>query len=155
MLKDIEQQKLRKGLNNMERVFVKHFSGATVEDMKNYVIPSKKYENDLVILHVGTNDLRNQKVATEIAKEIVELVTDMETTKNDIMISGIIPRRDNLNEKATEVNKLLQNTCGSYNFYFIDNTNVNKESDLNMGGLPLNYKGTYFLGVNLVKAVRL
>ena len=154
MLKDIEQQKLRKGLNNKERIFVKHFSGATVEDMKNYVIPSKKYENDLVILHVGTNDLRD-KAATEIVKEIVELAIDVKTEKNDIMISGIIPRRDNLSEKAMEVNKLLQNTCGSYNFYFIDNTNVNKESDLNMGGLHLNYKGTYVLGGNLVKAIRL
>ena len=154
MLKDIEQQKLRKGLNNKERIFVKHFSGATVEDMKNYVIPSKKYENDLVILHVGTDDLRD-KAATEIAKEIVALAIDMKTEKNDIMISGIIPRRDNLSEKAMEVNKLLQNTCGSYNFYFIDNANVNKESDLNMGGLHLNYKGTYVLGGNLVKATRL
>ena len=54
-----------------------------------------------------------------------------------------------------EVNKLLQNTCGSYNFYFIDNTNVNKESDLNMGGLHLNYMGTYVLGGNLVNAIRL
>ena len=107
MLKGIEQQKLRKGLNNKERVFVKHFSGATVEDMKNDVIPSKKkYENDLVILLVGTNDLRDQKAATEIAKEIVELAIDMKTEKNDIMISGIIPRRDNLNGKAMEVNKL-------------------------------------------------
>ena len=129
MLKDIEQQKLRKVLNNKKRVFVKHFSGATVEDMKNYVIPSKKYENDLVILHVGTNDLRDQKAVTEIAKEIVELAIDMKTEKNDIMISGTIPRRDNLNEKVMEVNKLLQNTCGSYNLYVIDNTNVNKESD--------------------------
>ena len=106
MLKDIEQQKLRKGLNK-ERVFVKHFAGATVEDMKNYVIPSKKYENDLVIFHVGTNDLRDLKAATEIAKEIVELAIDMKTEKNDIMISGIIPRRDNLNEKAMEVSSLI------------------------------------------------
>ena len=87
MLKDIEQQKLRKGLNNKERVFVKHFSGGTVEDMKNYVIPSKKYENGLAILHVGTNDSRDQKAATEIVKEIVELAIDMKTEKNDIMIS--------------------------------------------------------------------
>ena len=143
MLKDIEQQKLRKGLNNKERIFVKHFSGATVEDMKNYVIQSKKYENDL-----------GDQAATEIAREIVELAIDMKTEINDTIISGIIPRRDNLNEKAME-DKLLQNTCGSYNFYFIDNTNVNKKSDLNMGGLHLNYKGTYVLGGNLVKAIRL
>ena len=67
MLKGVEQHKIRKGLINEERVFAKHFSGATVEDMKNYAIPSKRYDNDLVILHVGTNYLRNQKSAKEIA----------------------------------------------------------------------------------------
>ena len=62
IVKDVEQYKIRKGLNNKERVFVKHFSGATVDDMKNYIIPSKKYENDLVILHMGTNDLQKPEV---------------------------------------------------------------------------------------------
>ena len=61
LVKDVKQYKLRKGLNNKERIFIKNFSGATVEDMKNYIIPSKKYDNDLVILHVGTNDLRQPK----------------------------------------------------------------------------------------------
>ena len=61
IIKDVEQYKIRKGLNNKERVLVKHFSGATVDDMKNDIIPSKKYENDLVILHMGTNDLKNPK----------------------------------------------------------------------------------------------
>ena len=62
IIKDVEQHKIRKGLNNKERVFVKHFPGATVDDMKNYIIPSKKYENDLVILHMGTNDLKDKEV---------------------------------------------------------------------------------------------
>ena len=77
---------------------LKHFPGATVEDMKDYMIPSKKHEHDLVILHVGTNDLRNQKEAKNIATEIIELAIDMKTQKNDIMISGIVARRGSVNE---------------------------------------------------------
>ena len=50
MMKDVERYKIQKGLNNKEEVFAKQFSGATVEDMKNDVILSKKHENDLVIL---------------------------------------------------------------------------------------------------------
>ena len=49
LVKDVVQHKLCKGLHNKERIFIKHFSGATVDDMKNYILPSKKYENDLVI----------------------------------------------------------------------------------------------------------
>ena len=37
--------------------------GIKIDDKLNYILPSKKYENDLVILHVGTNDLRNPKEA--------------------------------------------------------------------------------------------
>ena len=63
------------------------------------------------------------------------------------MIPGIVPRKDNLNEKAKEVNTCLQNSCGSYNFHFINNANANKDTDLNMGGLHLNYQCTHvFLG---------
>ena len=154
LVKDVEQHKLRNSLNK-ERIFIKNFSGATVEDMKTYIIPSKKHDNDLVILHVGTNDLRHPKEAKEIAKEIIDLAINTKTEKNEIMISGIVPRRDNLNDKAKEVNIHLQNLCINYNFHFIDNGNVNKDTDLNMSGLHLNYKGTYVLGGNFVEAIRL
>ena len=126
--------------------------------MKTYIIPSKKHENDLVILHVGTNDLRQPKAAKEIAKEIVELAIDTKNEKNEIMISGVVPRKDNLNEKAKEVNTCLQNLCHSYNFHFMNNANVNKDTDLNLGGLHLNYQGTYVFwggGGNFVEAIRL
>ena len=155
IIKHVEQYKIREGLNNKERVFVKHFSEATVDDMKNYIIPSKKYENDLVILHMGTNDLKNPKSAKEIATEIVELAIDMKTEQNEIMISGIVPRRDNLNEKAIEVNRFLQSSCSTYNFYFIDNGNINRETHLVMSGLHLNHNGTYVFGSNFVDAIRL
>ena len=82
-----------------------------MDDMKNYINPSKKYENDLVILHMGTNDLKNLKSAKEIATEIVEMAIDMKTEQNEIKISGIVPRRDNLDEKAIEVNRFLQGSC--------------------------------------------
>ena len=103
-LKDIEQHKIRKGLGNKERVYVKHFSGATIDHMKSYVIPSKSYENELVILHVGANDRREKKTSKEIATDITELVNDLKTDENEIMISGIIPRNDILDDKGKEVN---------------------------------------------------
>ena len=81
LLKDIEQHKIRNGLPNKDKVYVQHFSGATIEHMKSYVIPSKNYDNDLVILHCGTNDLRDSKSAQDIANDIIELAIDMKTGK--------------------------------------------------------------------------
>ena len=155
MLKDIEQHKVRNGLANNEKVFVKHFSGATVKDMKSYVIPTKSFENDLIILHCGTNDLRSIKKPSDIANEIINLALDLKTEKNDLMISGIVPRRDKFNGKGMEVNKYLISQCNVNNIHYIDNKNLNTTSDLNMSGLHLNKKGIYVLGGNLVNAIML
>ena len=154
LLKDIEQHKIRKGLGNNDKVYVKQFSGANIEHMKSYVIPSKSFDNDLVILHVGTNDLREKKTAKEIATNIIDLAIDMKTDKNDIMVSGIILRKDEYNVKGLEVNSCLVSLCSTYKFNFIDNSNISV-NHLNKSGLHLNYNGTYVLGGNLVDAIRL
>ena len=152
-MKDVETYKIKNGLGNNEKVFVKHFPGATVDDMKSYIIPAKKYENNLAIIHCGTNDLRENKNAEQIAKNIIELATDMKTNNNNIMVSGIIPRNDKWNQKAMEVNSFLKSFCLNCKFYFIDNTNIAKDTHLNSSGLHLNHKGTYILGSNLVDAI--
>ena len=155
LLKGIEQHRVRNSLRNNEKVYVKHFSGATTSHMHNYVQPSKEFNNDLVILHCGTNDLRSDKQPLVIAEEIMELASEMKLSNNEVMVSGIVQRRDKLNEKGKEVNKLLQASCKSKNFYFIDNSNINPDYHLNGSGLHLNTRGTYTLGSNLVNAINL
>ena len=155
LLKDVEPQKVRSGLNNNDKVYVKSFSGATTNHMKSYSIPSKEYKNDLVILHSGTNDLRSTKQPMDIAAEIIELATEMKTGDNEVMVSGIVPRRDKLNGKGLAVNKCLISLCSVNNFHFINNANINKETHLNNSGLHLNLKGTYTIGTNIVNAIKL
>ena len=79
LLKDIEQHRVRKGLQNNEKVYGTHFSGATTTHMHSYVQPSKDFNNDLVILHCGTNDLRTERQPLEIANEIMDLASEMKT----------------------------------------------------------------------------
>ena len=85
----------------------------------------------------------------------MELASEMKSSNNEVMVSGIVQRRDKLNEKGKEVNKLLQASCKSKNFYFIDNSNINPDYHLNGSGLHLNTRGTYTLGSNLVNAINL
>ena len=131
------------------------FSGADVEAMRSHVIPSNKFENDVVILHCGTNDLRGNKSAEEIATNIINLAKEMKSEKNEVMVSGIIPRNDNLNEKGIDVNNILITFCTDFNFNFIDNSNINKVTHLNKSRLHLNIKGQYVLGRNLLNSIRL
>ena len=142
-------------MNNNDKIYVKHFSGATVQHMQSYIQPSKGYDNDLVILHCGTNDLRENKPPETIANEIIDLAYDMKTEHNDIMISGIVPRRDSLQDKGKSVNEHLRLLCRERKINFIDNCNVDSRLHLNTSGLHLNFKGTYVLGGNLVNAIRI
>ena len=70
--------------------------------MHSYVQPSTELNNDLVILHCCTNDLRSEKQPLE---------SDMKSNNNEVMVSDLIPRRDKLHGKGKEVNKLLQYLC--------------------------------------------
>ena len=155
IIKDIEQHRVRKSLPNNEKVYVKSFSGATIKHMHSYAQPSKEFNNDLVILHCGTNDLRTEKEPLEIAKEVIELALEMKSTNNEVMVSGIVSRRDKLNDKSKEVNKLLQSLCVSKKLLFIDNSNINPVYHLNNSGLHLNMRGSFTLGSNLVNAINI
>ena len=90
MLKDIEQHKVSQGLGNKEKVYVKSFSGATIDHMKSYIIPMKEYNNDLIVLHCGTNELRSGKTSHDIARGIIDIAMDMKND-NDVMVSAILP----------------------------------------------------------------
>ena len=59
---------------------------------------------DHVILYTGTNDLRSDKIASLIARSIAELTMSLKDNDNSVIVSGIVPRNDNLNNKASEVN---------------------------------------------------
>ena len=81
MIKDIQPYKMRHAVVKSEKVYIKSFAGADTESMEHYVIPSKKYDNDVVILHFGTNDLRSRKHAKDIAPRIIKVAVDTKTEK--------------------------------------------------------------------------
>ena len=72
---------------------------------------------------MGTNDLRSEKSPEDIAEDIINLTRDIKTDENEVVVSGIVPRGDSLNEKATKVNFVLKSRCSILKFHFIDNSN--------------------------------
>ena len=55
------------------RVTVGSFPGATTADMKHYLQPSVEAKPKAILLHVGTNDLKNSLSARNVAEKIVDL----------------------------------------------------------------------------------
>ena len=155
ILKDIKPYKIRNGLTSNERVYVKSFPGATIKDMHQYVIPSMRYNPNLIALHVGTNDLHSVKSPNDIAHEIIELSMKLKSDENDIMISSIVARKDDrsLEEKRQKVNELLKIKTSKLGLGFIEHNEIKPQLHYNYGGLHLNFQGTFILESNFVKMI--
>ena len=64
-----------------------------------------------IILHVGTNNLKAEQTASQIAKSIIDLSTSLKKNEKMISVSGIELRLDELNNKAAEVYNCLKLMC--------------------------------------------
>ena len=118
LLKDIKSFKARKSLRKNERLYIKSFSGATTTDMEDYMKPSLKYHPDTILFHIGTNNLRSDDSSTTIAENILNLAKEAKTEDNKVAISGIIVRKDDLNDKGDEVNNIVKHQAGEYGIKF-------------------------------------
>ena len=112
MVKHVEGWKLMKSIDKNHNVYVRNFSGAKVKCMKDYVKPCIREKNpDYVIFHVGTNELNSELPPERIAKSIIDAAKNTQSNSRIVNICGIVPRNDNFNIKATEVNKELSKMC--------------------------------------------
>ena len=143
MIKMLKPSRLQRSIG--KKTVIKTFPGASVADMKHYVKPTLEKNPELIILHVGTNDIP-QKEPEEIVKEIESLCTGIVTNSlAKVAISEIIQRDDQaLNIKINSTNKLLTKLGMNYNWPIIQHSNINI-SNLNASGLHLNITGTAIL----------
>ena len=89
------------------------------------------------------NLLSSERTASQIARSIIELALTLKSEDNKILISLIVPRSDNLNNKANEVNSHLIHMRAERNIPYIDHTNsVQPENYLNESKLHFNRYGT-------------
>ena len=155
MVKHVEGWKLKKSIDKNQNVYVRSFSGAKVKCMKDYVKPCIREKNpDYVILHVGTNELNSELPPERIAKSIVDVAKNTQSDSRIVSISGIVPRSDNFNIKATEVNKELSKMCDQEKLLFLSHSNINPKIYLSKRKLHLNRNGYENLGKNFVNFIR-
>ena len=66
IIKGIEGYKMKQAMRNSNtNVYVKSFPGATIDDMYSYEKPSLKHEPNTIIIHCGTNNLKEEKTADD------------------------------------------------------------------------------------------
>ena len=105
LVKDIQGWELSDESN---KVVTKHFSGTSTTDMKSYLWPTKSCNPEIIVLHCGTSDLKKENSANEISNDIVEVTLLCKSDNNNVLVPGIIPRRDKLNASVIGVNGHLK-----------------------------------------------
>ena len=81
------------GLSKDQTVKIRPHPGVTTVDMIDYIKPELRHKPDIVILHCGTNDIRNDmNTVKKIKKLFKEIEEDDGST--DIVISGLIQQFD-------------------------------------------------------------
>ena len=99
----------------------------------------KIYTNDSIIF---TSRNYKTKYISLIAKATIDLATSLKNDDNTVTVSGIVPRLDNLNNKANEVNHHLVLMCKERNISFLSHDgSIDPSKHLNESKLHLNSNG--------------
>ena len=124
MLKKSNDFLLTRKLNHKFLVKVRPFSAGKVRCIHVHVKPTVRGFNlDHSILQYRTNDLRSDRTASQIARSIIKLALSLKSQDNKISISLIVPKNENLNNKASEVNNRLIHMCAERNIPYINHAN--------------------------------
>ena len=156
MIKHLNGWEMSKKVNNPGcKTYVKHFEGAKITCMKDYMQPFLRNAPNHFILHAGINDQDSDKTAESIANTIIDLATSLKHDQHDVSISKIILRTDNtnLNQKGCLVNSILAEMSKEKNIHLIDHSRNIKSHHLNRGKFHLNKKGSTVLSNTFIREI--
>ena len=80
-----------KGLSKSHNVKVKNYSGATIEDILDKIDDLLKSKPDCLLVHVGTNDLKNNVNLLNSVKKMVKKVKNS-SPNTKLVFSSVILR---------------------------------------------------------------
>ena len=155
LVKNVEGWRMTKSCEKNEKIHVKGFSGATVNDMKHYCKPTVESSPDAVILHIGTNNLRNKNQSeVTLAQEIISLAASIEKEQIDVTISALVGRNDEYEDKRKRVNLILADLCHEKELRYVDHPNIDPLRHLNRSRIHLNRTGDKIFEENLLNACK-
>ena len=146
IIKDVKGYELSKDEN---LVVVKSFRGATTKAMYHYMIPTVEKHPDVLIIHTGTNDLKEEKDPKEVARKVIDLAKKAQTYDPGmkVNVSLLTPRKDGFSKQVIEVNRHLKDLCNENQIAFIDHSNVTT-NHLNRSKLHLRENGSKLISKN-------
>ena len=151
MLKRMSAYDIRKKCRDVNS-FVRPFIGATIEEMHDYIKPVLRKKPDVIILHIGTNNLDDPSYEGEeaVIDELHEFLGKIQEELPNVIIILSLPtcRKDSYNGRVKYFNTKLIDYCREYLINYIPNDNINF-NHLNRGKLHLNIDGSKVLCSNI------
>ena len=101
-----------RGISKKGDVKILNHPGATSQDMKDFINPSINRKPDMLICHVGTNDITNNiDTLTNLQTIINRIKKKSASTK--IVFSSVIQRHDqpHIEKKVSALNNELKQLC--------------------------------------------
>ena len=142
MVKKIDGYLLTSSVNHKYIVKVRPFLSAMTIYMLDYVKPTKRdFKPDIYLLNVRTNDLSSNKSPEQISMDILNLANSLKLDNNTVIVSSIVPRDDENNKKADDINIILEELCNANDVGVISHRNINPRRHLNRSRLHLNDAG--------------
>ena len=150
MIKHIKSIKLRRSLPE-SYITIDTNRGARTEDIADRIKPVPRlFHPDKIIIHCGTNDLCENTPPSEIATQIINVGQSVKDDNNTVVISELVPRGDELNERAKQVNAELKAQCRTKEIPLISHNNIDPQRHLNLSKLHTNFEGTKILAKNFL-----
>ena len=120
--------------------------------MRDFLKPLIRKKPDEVILHIDTNDVKdNSKSAEVVAAGILNLGTQVRESlpRTKVSFSSITVGQDrhSIQNKIENFNIILKRMCIENNWTYIDNSNID-HTCLNRRGLHLNKNGSSIISKN-------
>ena len=141
------------GISRKGNVAVSNHSGATSEDIIDKIKPIIKKKPDLIIIHIGTNDLTKKVDTIPNLQSIINRIKKKSAATN-LVISSILQRRDHpdIEDKVIARNKDIEKLCDENLIRYLNNNNIN-EGCLAKGKLHPNKKGNSYLANNFMRII--
>ena len=139
------------GLSNDRcKVKVKNHSGATTEDIFDFIKPEVRKKPDIIMVHAGKNDITNNTKSFENYKKVTDTIKS-KLPNRKYSICNVVMRKDkpDIEKKVIEFNSRLSKFCSKSKIDIIENENLDG-SCLSFKELYLNKKGNSYLANNFL-----
>ena len=154
-LNRIKRNTFKKSVNGGKTSF-NVFRGATSKILNHCILPTLHEDHpDVVLLHIGSNDINNQMKDRINTEKLVEDIINIGKSRinlgvKEVVISSILPKKNiKLTRLTRQVNNSLREQCVSNGFGFVSNDNMSR-THLWKEGIHLEDLGTNILAGNFV-----